>query len=137
MVINQLFNKNPPIDLINRIIKSFGLNDITDTREFSKIDMDKYKTIEYFHTLEKELGSYYIPCKKKEYIDNIKHIVHKEAITIFRQLLKTYNYDLYSKERFIKGTKYLVYKIVTKIDKKKTNKSNKKIKPKEIIIVFD
>jgi hypothetical protein len=135
MIINQLFIKTPPIDLINRIIKSFGLNDINDPREFSKIDMDKNKTLAYFHTLEKELGEYYIPCKRKEYIDNIKNILNKEAITIFRQLLKTYNYDLYSKERFIKGTKYLVYKIVTKIDKNKNTKKKKIVK--EIIIVFD
>ena len=135
MIINQLFIKTPPIDLINRIIKSFGLNDINDPREFSKIDMDKNKTLEYFHTLEKELGEYYIPCKRKEYIDNIKNILNKEAITIFRQLLKTYNYDLYSKERFIKGTKYLVYKIVTKIDKNKNTKKKKVVK--EIVIVFD
>jgi len=135
MVVNQLFIKTPPFELITRIINAFGLNDINDTREFSKIDMDKHKTLDYFHTLEKELGEYYIPCKRKEYIDNIKNIVYKEAITIFRQLLKTYNYDLYSKERFIKGTKYLVYKIVTKLDKSK--KTKKKIKPKEIVIVFD
>ena len=138
MIINQLFIHKPSNELLTKIIKAFGLNDINDKREFTQIDMDKHNTLEKFHTLEKELGDCYIPCKRKEYIDNIKNIIYKEAITIFRQILKAHNYDLYSKERFIKGTKYLVYKIVTKQEKTIFNKTKKyHPKKKEFVIVFD
>ena len=138
MIINQLFIQKPSNELLTKIIKAFGLNDINDKREFTQIDMDKHNTLEKFHTLEKELGDCYIPCKRKEYIDNIKNIIYKEAVTIFRQILKAHNYDLYSKEKFIKGTKYLVYKIVTKQEKTILNKTKKyHPKKKEFVIVFD
>jgi hypothetical protein len=137
MVVNQLFTHKPPIELLNKLIKAFGLNDINDSREFSQIDMDKHNTLTIFHTLEKDLGDCYIPCKRKDYIDNIKNIIYKEAVTIFRQILKAYNYDLYSKERFIKGKKYLVYKIVTKQEKTVISKTKKHSSKKEFVIVFD
>ena len=137
MVVNQLFTHKPPIELLNKLIKAFGLNDINDSREFSQIDMDKHNTLTTFHTLEKDLGDCYIPCKRKEYTGNIKNIIYKEAITIFRQFLKPHNYDLYSKEKFIKGKKYLVYKIVTKQEKNVISKTKKNNPRKEFIIVFD
>ena len=137
MVVNQLFTHKPSIELLNKLIKAFGLKDINDSREFSQIDMDKHNTLSTFHTLEKELGDCYIPCKRKDYIDNIKNIIYKEAVTIFRQILKAYNYDLYSKERFIKGKKYLVYKIVTKQEKTVISKTKKHSSKKEFVIVFD
>jgi hypothetical protein len=138
MVVNQLFIHKPPIELLNKLIRAFGLNDINDTKEFTQLDMDINNTIATFHTLEKELGDCYIPCKRKEYTDNIKNIIYKEAITIFRQFLKAHNYDLYSKERFIKGIKYLVYKIVTKHEKSIISKTKKKQNhKKEFVIIFD
>ncbi len=137
MVINQLFIKKPSNELLIKIIKAFGLNDINDTSEFSQIDMDKHNTLKIFHTLEKELGDCYIPCKRREYTGNIKNIINKEAVTIFRQILKAHDYDLYSKERFIKGTKYLVYKIVTKQEKSTISKTKKHPPKKEFVIVFD
>ena len=137
MIINQLFIQTPPSDLLTKIIKAFGLNDINDTREFSQLDMIRHNTLETFHSLEKELDDCYIPCKRKEYTSNIQNIIYKEAITIFRQILKAYNYDLYSKERFIKGIKYLVYKIVTKQEKSVITKTKKHPPRKEFVIVFD
>ena len=137
MVVNQLFIHKPPIELLNKLIKAFGLNDINDTKEFSQLDMDIHNTLATFHTLEKELGDCYIPCKRKEYTDNIKNIIYKEAITIFRQFLKAHNYDLYSKERFIKGIKYLVYRIVTKQEKSIISKTKKHPPRKEFVIIFD
>ena len=138
MIINQLFIHKPSNELLPKIIKAFGLNDINDKREFTQIDMDKHNTLKTFHTLENELGDCYIPCKRREYTGNIKNIINKEAVTIFRQILKAHNYDLYSKERFIKGTKYLVYKIVTKQEKTIFNKTKKyHPKKKEFVIFFD
>jgi len=144
MVLHQLFKKKPSNDLLNKIIKAFNLIDINDKKEFSQLDMDKNNTLLVFHDLENELNECYIPCKQKNYTNNIQNITNKEAITIFRQLLKAHDHDLYSKERFIKGIKYLVYKIVSKqekIIKKKTKRKSKhkskNNKSKEVLIIFD
>ena len=137
MIINQLFVKKPPIELINKLIKAFGLNDINDTREFSQLDTEKYNTLEVLKGFENDLLECYIPCKQKKYINDIQNITHKNAINIFRQFLKSHSFDLYSKEKFIKGIKYSVYKITTKQEKESTKKTKKQTLKKEITIVFD
>jgi hypothetical protein len=134
MVINQLFISKPPIELLQRLIHGFGFKKFNDKREFCYLDMDRLNTLEVFHHLDLELSKYYLPCKKKIYFNDIKNLTNKEAITILKQLLKIYDYYLNSREKFIKGTKYSVYKIITKQD----NIFNlNKQKNKEIIIVFD
>ena len=133
MVLKQLFKSKPPIELLENIIKGFGLKNLNDKQEFSYINMNKNKTLHTFHNLENEFIKYYLPCKKKKYFNSINTLTNKQAITILRQLLKIYNYDLFSKEKFIKGIKYSVYKIITQNDKLFTlNKRNT-----EIIINFD
>ena len=134
MIINQLFISKPPIELLHTLIKGFGFKSFNDKIEFCYLDMDRLNTLSIFHTLENELSKYYLPCKKKIYFNDIINLTNKEAITILKQLLKIYDYDLISREKFIKGVKYSVYKIITKQDKF-FNLS--KQKNKEIIIVFD
>ena len=134
MVLKQLFISTPPIELLKDIVNGFGLKNLNDKKEFCYLDMDNLNTLNIFHTLENELRKYYLPCKQKIYFNNIKLLTNKEAITILRQLLKIYDYDLNSREKFIKGVKYSVYKIITKQDKLFNIKKNKN---KEIIIVFD
>jgi len=133
MVLKQLFISKPPFDLLNNIIKGFGLKNINDNKEFSYIDMNKLDTLNKFKNLENELNKYYLPCKKKKYFNNINTLTNKQALTIFRQLLKIYDYDLHSKEKFIKGIKYSVYKLISK-NEKNFNLTKKK---KEIINSFD
>ena len=137
MIINQLFVNKPPIELINKLIKAFGLNDLNDSREFSQLDIEKNNTLELLKGFENDLLECYIPCKQKKYINDIKNITHKNAINIFRQFLKSHGFDLYSKEKFIKGTKYSVYKITTKQEKENTKKTKKQALKKEITIIFD
>ena len=55
MIINQLFVKKPPIELINKLIKAFGLNDINDTKEFSQLDIEKHNTLEVLKGFENDL----------------------------------------------------------------------------------
>jgi hypothetical protein len=134
MVINQLFISKPPIDLLNEIIKGFGITKLNSKKEFCYLDMNKLNTLNTFHNLENELKKYYIPCKQKIYFNDIINLTNKEAITILRQLLKVHNYDLNSKEKFIKGNKYSIYTIISK-DEKLFYKSKKK--NDEIVIIFD
>ena len=137
MIINQLFVKKPSIELINKLIKAFGLNDINDSREFSQLDIEKNNTLEIIKGFENEIQECFIPCKQKKCINDMKNITYKNAINIFRQFLKSHNFDLYSKEKFIKGTKYSVYKITTKQEKDSSKKTKKNALKKEITIVFD
>jgi hypothetical protein len=113
-------------DLINNYFNIYWpyLNLYYDDNEIK----NNYLLLKDYYTKEKFIFNY---------IDNIKNITHKEIITIFRQILKTHNYDLYSREKFIKGTKYLVYKIITKNDKLIISKTKKKLPKKEYVIVFD
>ena len=134
MILNQLFISKPPLELLHILIKGFGFKSFNDKLEFCYIDMDRLNTLSVFHNLESELSKYYLPCKKKIYFNDIKNLTNKEAITILKQLLKIHDYDLSSREKFIKGIKYSVYKIITKQDK--FFNLNKK-KNKEITIVFD
>ena len=83
---------------------------------------------------ENEIKNCYIPCKRLKYANEINN---KTIITILRQFLKLHEYDLNSKEKFIKGTKYLIYKIISKKEKDKLKKTKKYINNKEITIVFD
>ena len=134
MILNQLFISKPPLELLHILIKGFGFKSFNDKLEFCYIDMDRLNTLSVFHNLESELSKYYLPCKKKIYFNDIKNLTNKEAITILKQLLKIYDYYLNSREKFIKGTKYSVYKIITKQDK--FFNLNKQ-KNKEITIIFD
>ena len=83
---------------------------------------------------EQEIKDCYIPCKKHKYAGDINN---KTIITILRQFLKLHDYDLHSKEKFIKGTKYLMYKIISKKEKDKIKKTKKYISKKEVTIIFD
>jgi hypothetical protein len=134
MVLNQLFNDKPPLELVNKLVSKFGLKDIDDTTEFTTLDMDRNNTLVNFKAIENDIKECYIPCKRTKYANNI---TNKNLITILRQFIKIYDRDLFSKEKFISGRKYLVYKIITKQDKEYSKKNKKYINKKEITIVFD
>jgi hypothetical protein len=153
MVINQLFISKPPIELVTKLINAFGIKNINDSSEFSYIDMNINRNsnspgsepISIISNLQKELSEYYIPCKRKIYFDmsgnsgnsgNIDNIEQsKSLITILRQLLKLYNYNLSSREGYINGIKNMIYKIVVNTKVKKIRK--KRLPRKEFVINFD
>lgn len=153
MVINQLFISKPPIELVTKLINAFGIKNINDSSEFSYIDMNMNmnsnsnnspgsEPISIISNLQKELSEYYIPCKRKIYFDmsgnagNIDNIEQsKSLITILRQLLKLYNYNLSSREGYVNGIKNMIYKIVVNTKVKKIRK--KRLPRKEFVINFD
>ncbi len=135
MVINQLFNVIPPVELLNKLIKMIGLKDINDRTEFGMLDIEKNNTLHQFKTIETEIRDCYIPCKSRKYIPD--PIDFKSLITIFRQILKMHDYDLDSREKFIKRTKYILYRITTKEEKEAIKRVKRAIPHKEITIVFD
>ena len=134
MVLNQLFTHRPSLELLTKILQKFGISDINDTTtEFTLLDMAQINTLASIKTFENEIKECYIPCKRDKYVGTLDD---KSLITVLRQFLKMHDYDLQSHEKFIKGTKYLVYHIITKQEKDFIKKS-KKPQKKEITIVFD
>ncbi len=51
-------------------------------------------------------------CKKDKYLVNL---TPKKSVTLLRQLIRPYNYKLIAKEKYSRGTKYLLYNL-EKID---------------------
>ena len=149
MVVNQLFISKPPIELVTKLINAFGIKNINDSSEFSYMNMNMNmnsnnspEPVSIISNLQKELSEYYIPCKRKIYfymigndsnIDNIEQ--SKSLITILRQLLKLYNYNLSSREGYVNGIKNMIYKIVVNTKVKKIRK--KRLPKKEFVINFD
>lgn len=134
MVLNQLFAKRPTLELLSKILPKFGIRDINDnTTEFTLLDMAQLNTLVAVSAFENEIKECYIPCKRDKYVGTLDD---KSLITVLRQFLKMYDHDLQSREKFIKGTKYLVYHVITKQEKDFIKKS-KKPQKKEVTIVFD
>ena len=94
MTINQIFSKNVPEELVLLLLSKLNINNFNDNKRIS------YEKIEdNMHTIEPvldEIKVYYLPCKSKVYFDKLNS---KKIITIIRQLLKLYNYKLFSKEK--------------------------------------
>lgn len=135
MVVNQLFIIKPTQDLITKIINTFGIKDLKDNHEFSLLDMNNIETVKKLKELELDIKKYYLPCKQKIYLENWNY---KTCITIARQFLKTIDYDINSREKFINNKKYLLYKLITRQEKEQEKiKKEKKTKKKEVIITFD
>ena len=128
---DQLFKKHPSIDLFNRILNCFGLTDINDIRSFSRNDLKILKTVENLKNI--------LPCKARCYLTDLNE---KNVVTILRQILRTRHYTISSREKYIKGEKFIIYSLIPIKSKeynpilKNINKSFKKLK-KPILLTFD
>ncbi len=128
---NQLFSKKipsfffvkeivgliTPNELDSNIIFDFTINTLVQ-KNTVKIINEQYLS---------ELEKLYLKCKHTKYLHNLNE---KKVITIFRQLLKCYDYCIKSQEKYINAQKYLLYTI----QKKKSDITLKKINS---IINFD
>ena len=116
MTINQLFRKIPPKNIINKILKYYGIHGFDDNKFFTKNCLSKYNLIKNLDEISTQFEEYYLPCKFKIYF---KNLTLKKSITILRQVLKLYDYYVKSHEKYIKGEKIIMYQI---LPKKKTKK---------------
>lgn len=106
---NQLFRITPDTTIVQSILDSFGLDDLEDTRFFTKENMIEIDTVKKMNQLKETLESYYLPCKSKEYLNNI---TEKRCITILRQFIKIFNYKCIGIEKSIKGKKCITYRLM-------------------------
>ena len=128
---DQLFKNKPDMNLVNDTIRLFGLDDFNDTKLFTKQNMIDLKTVEKVNEIVPRLQDFYLPCKSKKYLTRLDE---KKCLTILRQLLKQYNYNLLTKEKCIKGEKFNYYQII-QYSNKKIN--TKQLEERKIVLSFD
>ncbi len=126
---DQLFKKNPSNELFTKVLESFGLVDLEDKRSFSRKDLKYIKTVEKINNLKSELEECYLPCKARTYLNGLNE---KNVITVLRQILKTRNYSITSREKYMKGSKFIIYTLC-KLESKKY-KPLLQTKPEEDVV---
>tara|TARA_Y100000310_G_C20247669_1_gene607597 strand:+ start:246 stop:635 length:390 start_codon:yes stop_codon:yes gene_type:complete len=129
-MINQLFKKTIPQDLLEKVLSCFNLKNLDDAKIFTKYDLELNNTVNNLNALKTELFVYYIPCKAKVYLNDI---TPKKCITILRQILRLYNYSLHSSEKYIAKKKKIAYQMTP--NDKTSNPTI--INQKNTIITFD
>lgn len=129
MPINQLFKNMPDRSFVIELINLYGIEDFDDDKYFTKKTLETLNTIENLNSIKDKLNEYYIECKSKTYLTDI---TLKRCIVILRQFLRCHGYTLFSKEKFVKGEKQTIYKIV-KLDKEVVVPKKKE----KIIVSFD
>ena len=121
---NQLFKKIPSREFVINFLKLFIPNGFDVYYDFYRDDINRKQVytklkLPYFIN---NLKGYYLPCKYKKYFEKLDN---KKLITILRQLLKIYGYNIKSKEKYKNGKKYLMYYLKKNHEipnkKKKTN----------------
>ena len=106
---NQLFKIMPEKQFILKLLKLYGIENLEDTRYFTKDNLNNLNTLDNIINMKDELNIYYLPCKSNIYL---KDITLKRCIVILRQFIKILNYTLFSKEKYINGTKMTIYQII-------------------------
>jgi hypothetical protein len=102
------FRKEPPPELVLRILAAFGLKSLSDASWFSK----SHIRMEMLEACLVDLEPYYMPCKAEIYI--YKEMNERRAITILRHILKANNIHLSSVEKARGGVKVIWYQIIPK-----------------------
>ena len=106
---NQTFKIIPDGQIVQLILDAFGLDNLEDTRLFTKEHMKDIETVQKIVELSDQLKEYYLPCKSKVYLKNLNE---KKCITILRQFVKFHNYKCLSMEKSIKGKKTMTYRLL-------------------------
>lgn len=110
---NQLFSKNPPYELVVKILNILLNREISNDihYEFSKNSIKNKNINNKIKEFIPELKIYYLKCKHQKYLENLNE---KKIITLFRQILKPYDFIINSLEKYNNGEKYLLYTIEKK-----------------------
>ena len=110
---SQLFKELPSEELCLKVMSFFNLSDFNDGREFTRKNLEIFKTVEKMEEIKSEIISYYLNCKVEKFF---KVLDEKKAITILRQLIRPYGYKIKSREKYFEGKKVLLYKMIKIVD---------------------
>ena len=113
---DQLFRKEIPFLFLEKFFYELFEIKLNDNIEynFSKITLINKNASTIIQNNINEFKSYYIQCKHKLYLENLNE---KKIVTLLRQILRTHDYELMTKEKYDNGKKFLLYTI----SKKKVN----------------
>jgi hypothetical protein len=131
MPINQLFSKKPDNDILEKLLSCFNLKSLQEEKQFTKKILKNYDTVKKIEKIADNLKDFYIPCKGNKYLTNLNE---KKVITILRQIIKCFNYFVFSKEKYIKGEKNITYQIMP-INQKEMLRLKKK--DEKYVLSFD
>ena len=110
---DQLFKLVPTEEILDKLLKCFGLDNINDKKYFTRNDLKKIKSIENINKIKNNLEEFYLPCKSKIYLNNL---TEKKIITLLRHFIKYKNYKLISQEKYMNKTKIIIYQLIKKND---------------------
>jgi len=112
---NQLFREKIDYNSLIELIKECFNIDLNENinYSFSRKTILNKNIIELLEDKIDVLKKYYIKCKHKTYLENLNE---KKVITLLRQLLRLYEYELKAKEKYENGKKYLLYTISKKME---------------------
>lgn len=115
MTKNQLFKSIPPRSICIQVLNSFGLSGFEDTHNFSRSDLEAVECVRKMSILKNILIEYYLPCKARTYLNDLNT---KNVITILRQLVRLYGFSISSREKYIKGDKFIIYQLIPSENRK-------------------
>ena len=107
-MVNKLFRRIPPKDLVISILQSCGFQGLHDLRWFSKDELNLSGVEEWLPILE----AYYLPCKSARFFTEAMD--SSKLVTILRHIVRPYDYDLLAQERLYRDSKQTLYQIRTR-----------------------
>lgn len=116
MKIHQLFREKMPEDIAVRLIKCYGLTGMKDYTMFNKEDLIKQETVVKVTRFVEELRYYYLPCKARIYLVDLDEM---KCITILRQVLRLFDLNLCSIQKYVNYKKITFYFISPSLEPKK------------------
>lgn len=133
---NQLFRKPLGETIIQKIVEAFGFRSLQDRRNFSRSDLIKLKTVNKIQELKTELEVYYLPCKARTYLNDLDE---KNVVTVLRQCIKPKGYTVNSREKYLKGEKFIIYNLCPLDQKEYVSvvSGNIDMQNKSTVITFD
>ena len=127
---NQLFKIKPDSNIVNALLDAFGLDNLEDSRYFTKKNMSDAETLERIIEMREELRSYYLPCKGRIYLESL---TEKKCITVFRQFIKPFHCKCMGLEKSVNGHKQMTYRLLP-MDKEQVSPSENEAR--EYVIDF-
>lgn len=123
---NQLFQKNPSEEFVHTMIRTILGDHLNNPHyQFSRKTLEEKHVVEKMREYLPELKKYYLKCKHQKYLENIDS---KKIITLFRQLIRPFGYQIQSIEKYQHGSKFLLYHF---------EKMKKRLSPKKMNYVID
>ena len=101
-----IFRKEPPLDIVVRVLEAFGFKGLGDASWFTK----PHIRLDILELVLLDLEPYYMPCKAEIYLYN--KLTAQRAVTILRQVLNARDIHLSTNERGRNGVKTIWYQIV-------------------------